>query len=75
MANHFYSVVAPAQTMEHKKHNIVVGTATVGANVIEVRIVDGALTAQQAREFLRWMANLIATRDTQVIATGTLKTY
>lgn len=73
MADHFYSIATVGQAFVYDPSKITVGTSTTGGNPIEVRVTDGAATPQEVYEFLEKMADYFATRNAQVIATGTLK--
>lgn len=70
MASHYYAIAAPAQGMQRKASNIVVGTSSDATAVIELRILDNSMSRQQARAFCQWMDQLIATNDFQVIKPG-----
>lgn len=72
MADHFYSVAAEGQVAERKSANIVVGTSSTGANPIELRITDGAITRTHVAEFLEWLSGLVVTGENPIVA-GTLK--
>jgi hypothetical protein len=74
MADHFYSVAAEGQTMLRDPSLIVVGTSATGANPIELRVTDGALTHREVYAFLEYLADLfVRTESNQKIAAGTLK--
>lgn len=72
MADHFYSIAAVGQASLRERSKVVVGTSATGGNAIEVRITDGAITRQQAYNFLEWISTLIAAGDDGVISPGTL---
>ena len=74
MADHYYAVAAPSQASRRVKHDVLVGTSsTAGTNPIELRVQDGAvMTARQAHAFCRYMADLFATKDPQVVVPGTV---
>lgn len=73
MADHFYSIATEGAAFPRNPSAITVGTSGTSGNPIEVRITDGAMTAEESYAFLEWMADLLAVRDFQVIAAGTLK--
>jgi hypothetical protein len=72
MANHYYGIVGPAYAERQQRSDIVVGTSSDASAVIELRITDGTVTQKQAFQFCEYLSKLIATRDPQVIASGTL---
>lgn len=74
MADHFYSIVAEGQANLRDPHLIVVGTSGTGANPIELRVTDGAMTAREVYNYLEYLADLFSRRESnQVIVAGTLK--
>lgn len=73
MADHFYSVANAAATKQRKRADITVGTSATGGNPIELRVTDGALSAENVYQFCEYLADLFATRDFQVVAAGTVK--
>lgn len=73
MADHFYSVAGASQTGVRDPSKIVVGTSLTSANPIELRVTDGALTARQVYNYLEYLADLFARRESsQVVVAGTL---
>lgn len=74
MASHYYAFVGPCSTGVRNPAEITVGTAPLGATaVIELNVTDGALTARQVYNALRYLADLFARRESgQVIVPGTL---
>lgn len=73
MADHFYSIATEGAAFPRDPSKITVGTSSTGGNVMEFRVTDGAVTAEEAYAFLEWLADLFATRAAQTIAAGTLK--
>jgi hypothetical protein len=74
MADHYYSIVAEGQANLRDASLIVVGTSATGANPIELRVTDGALSKREAYNFLEYLADLFATLEgNRVIVAGTLK--
>jgi hypothetical protein len=74
MADHYYAVLGPSQTGRRQRSDVIVGTSTTaGTNPIELRVQDGAvLSARQVHDFCKYMADLFARRDRQVIVPGTV---
>jgi hypothetical protein len=74
MADHYYSIVAEGQANLRDPSLIVVGTGATGANPIELRVTDSAMTAREVYNFLEYLADLFVRREgNQVIVAGTLK--
>lgn len=73
MADHFYSIATAGAAFPRDPSKITVGTSSTSGNPIELRITDGQLTPEEGYAFVEWMADLLATKNAQVIATGTLK--
>jgi hypothetical protein len=74
MADHYYAVAAPAQATRRNRADVLVGTSTTaGTNPIELRVQDGAvMTARQVHDFCRYLSDLFATKDPQVVVPGTV---
>lgn len=73
MANTFYSLAAPAQTLGNTRSDWTVGSSSVGGTVMfEVNIENGTLSARQVVAALKKLARLFETRDAQVIPGGTV---
>ena len=72
MADHFYSIATVGAAFPRDPSKITVATSAQTSNPIELRITDGALTAQEAYAFTEWLADLLAARDHQVIASATM---
>jgi len=73
LADHFYSIATEGAAFPRDPSKITVATSTTSAAPIEVRITDGAISAEESYAFLEWMSDLLAVRDVQVIVAGTLK--
>lgn len=73
MADHLYALMTEGAAFPRDPSKIVVGTSSTSAAVMEFRITDGACTAEEAYAYLEWLADLFCTRNSQVIASGTLK--
>ncbi len=71
MADHFYSI-PPGEVFNYETDTVTVGAATAGGSVLEFRITDGAVTAEQAYQFLERLADYFATRNQAVVVAGTL---
>lgn len=74
MSDTFYSFATAGTPLQRQRSDITVGASTAAAAPIEVRVTDGALTSRQVYAALEYLADLFATRDGQVIPTGTLLT-
>jgi len=72
VADHFYSVAEVGQTVERKAANIVVGTSSTGANSIELRVTDAAISKMQLYAYLEWLADLLQSSGEGVFVAGTL---
>lgn len=70
MADHYYSLTQGGFALRRQRSDWVVGTSGTGANPIEIRITDGALTSRQVYQALEWLADLVVVRDQQVIVAG-----
>lgn len=73
MADHFYSYSNAEKARFRDPSLITVGTSSTGANPIELRVTDGALSARDVYLALEYLADLFARRNAQVIPGGTLK--
>lgn len=73
MADHFYSIATEGAAFPRDPSKITVGTSSTTTNVIELRVTDAAVSAQEVYAFTEWLADLFATRNSQVIVAGTLK--
>lgn len=71
MADTFYSTKI-GDVFIYASHSVVVGSSATSANPIEVRVTDGACTAEQVYQFLEKLADYISTRNSGVVPVDTL---
>ena len=71
MADTFYSI-PPGEVFNYETDTVTVGAATAAGSVLEFRVTNATVTAEQAYEFLERLANYFATRNQAVIVAGTL---
>lgn len=71
MSNTYYAG-APGEAFLYDPSKITVAASTSGSIAIELRVTDGAASADQVVMFLERLANYFATHNTQVIVPGTL---
>lgn len=68
MADHYYSIATRGAAFPRDPALITAGTSATGANPIELRITDGAMSAAEARAFAEWMADLLTTKEDPIAA-------
>jgi hypothetical protein len=73
MADHFYSFNKESLVGTRTRSNVTVATSSTSGDPIEVRVTDGQLTAKDVYRALERLADLFASRDAQVVASGSLK--
>lgn len=71
MADHYYAI-NPGEAFLYRTDKVTVGTSAASSVAIEVRVTDGACTAEQVYEALERLANYFATRNKAVVAVDTL---